>query len=144
MVFFVIIEKLYLKGVKMAKTVKEHGISIAIKRNKKRLFIEISMMGKLTHEDYRIFVPMIDKALKEAKGLEVDLLVDMRKFKGWELLAAWDDFKFGVKHRNEFDKMAIVGNKKWEEASTVMMSHLMKGKSKFFQSRGKALTWLMQ
>jgi len=134
----------YIKGEKMAVKIKEHGIGIAIKRYKKRLFIEISLMGKLTHEDYKVFVPMIDKALKEAKGLEVDLLVDMRKFKGWEFLAAWDDFKFGVKHRNAFDKMAIVGNKKWEEQSAVMMSHLMKGESKFFQSRGKALTWLMK
>jgi len=128
----------------MAKNIKEHGISIAIKRNKKRVFIEISMIGKLKHEDYQLFVPMIDKALKGAKGLEVDMLVDMRGFKGWEFLAAWDDFKFGVKHRNAFDKMAIIGNKKWEEASTAMMSHLMTGKSKFFKEREKALSWLLK
>ncbi len=128
----------------MAKSRKEHGISIAIKRNKKRVFIEIAMIGKLKHEDYQLFVPMIDKALKGAKGLEVDMLVDMRDFKGWEFLAAWDDFKFGVKHRNAFDKMAIIGNKKWEEASTAMMSHLMTGKSKFFKEREKALSWLLK
>ena len=128
----------------MAKSIKEHGISIAIKRNKKRVFIEIAMIGKLKHEDYQLFVPMIDKALKGAKGLEVDMLVDMRDFKGWEFLAAWDDFKFGVKHRNAFDKMAIIGNKKWEEASTAMMSHLMTGKSKFFKEREKALSWLLK
>ena len=128
----------------MAKSIKEHGISIAIKRNKKRVFIEIAMIGKLKHEDYQLFVPMIDKALKGAKGLEVDMLVDMRGFKGWEFLAAWDDFKFGVKHRNAFDKMAIIGNKKWEEASTAMMSHLMTGESKFFKEREKALSWLLK
>jgi hypothetical protein len=127
----------------MATTLKEHGITLAIKRNKKRVFIEIAMLGKLTHEDYKMFVPMIDKALKKAKGLEADLLVDMREFKGWEFLAAWDDFKFGVKHRNAFDKMAIVGNRKWEEQSTAMMSHLMKGKMKFFKKREKALAWLL-
>ena len=128
----------------MAKIIKEHGISIAIKRNKKRLFIEIGMLGKLNHEDYQLFVPMVDKALKSAKGLEVDLLVDMKGFKGWEFMAAWDDFKFGVKHRNAFDKIAIIGNKKWEEASTAMMSHLMKGESKFFKERDKALSWLLK
>jgi hypothetical protein len=128
----------------MGKTIKEHGISIAIKRNKKRLFIEIIMLGKLTHEDYQIFVPIVDKALKEAKKIEADLLVDMRDFKGWEFLAAWDDFKFGVKHRNAFDRMAIIGNKKWEEASSGMMSHLMKGKVKFFKEREKALSWLLK
>ena len=128
----------------MAKTIKEHGIGIAIKRNKKRLFIEITMLGKLTHEDYQLFVPMVDKALKAAKGLEADLLVDMKKLKGWEFLAAWDDFKFGVKHRNAFDKMAIIGSKKWEEQSVAMMSHLMKGKVKFFKEREKALSWLLK
>ena len=128
----------------MATKIKEHGIGIAIKRSKKNIFIEVTMLGKLKHEDYQLFVPMIDKALKNAKGLEVDLLVDMRGFKGWELLAAWDDMKFGVKHRNAFDKMAIVGNKKWEEDSIAMMSHLMKGKSKFFKERDKALAWLLK
>ncbi len=128
----------------MAKTIKEHGIGIAIKRNKKRLFIEITMLGKLTHEDYKLFVPLVDKALEEAKGLEADLLVDMKRLKGWEFLAAWDDFKFGVKHRNVFDKMAIIGSKKWEEESVAMMSHLMKGKAKFFKEREKALSWLLK
>jgi hypothetical protein len=133
-----------MKGNVMKKSVKEHGIGIAIKRNKKRLFIELSMLGKLKHEDYQIFVPVIDKALKEAKGLEVDLLVDMRGFTGWELLAGWDDLKFGLKHRNAFNKMAIVGNKKWEELSVKMMRHMMKGKSKFFKEREKALSWLLK
>ena len=128
----------------MATKIKEHGISIAIKRTKKNVFIEVMMLGKLKDEDYKLFVPMIDKALKEAKGLEVDLLVDMTKFKGWEFLAAWDDMKFGIKHRNAFDKMAIVGNKKWEEVSVNMMSHLMKGKTKFFKEREKALAWLLK
>jgi len=128
----------------MSKSLKEHGIGISIKRNKKRLFIEISMLGKLTHGDYKIFVPMIDKALKEVKGLEVDLLVDMRKFTGWELVAGWDDLKFGIKHRNAFDKIAIIGNKRWEALSVKMMKHLMKGKAKFFKEREKALLWLLK
>jgi len=128
----------------MAKVIKEHGIGIAIKRNKKRLFIEITMLGKLTHEDYQLFVPMVDKALKEAKGLEADLLVDMKGLKGWEFLAAWDDFKFGVKHRNAFDRVAVTGSKKWEEESVAMVSHLMKGKVKFFKKREKALSWLLK
>jgi len=127
----------------MAAKIKEHGIGIAIKREKKRLFIELTMLGKLTHEDYKIFVPMIDKALKEARGLETDLLVDMRPFKGWELEAAWDDMKFGLKHKDKFKKMAVIGNKKWEELSVRMMKPFSKGKIKFFKEREKALAWLL-
>ena len=128
----------------MADVVKEHGISIAVKRSKKRLFIEIKMQGKLTHKDYALFVPIVDKALKEAKGLEADLLIDLRKFSGWGILAAWDDLKFGLKHRNDFTKMAIIGEKKWEEVSVQMMSHLMKGKTKHFKKREKALSWILK
>lgn len=127
----------------MAVKIKEHGIGIAIKREKKRLFVELTMLGKLTHGDYQVFVPIIDKALREAKGLEADLIVDMTKFKGWEMAAAWDDLKFGVKHRNAFKKMAVVGDKKWEELSVKMMSYLSKGKMKFFKDREKALAWLL-
>ena len=127
----------------MATKVKEHGIGIAIKRSQKKLFIELTMIGKLRHEDYETFVPLIDKALKEAKKMEVDLLVDMRDFKGWELLAAWDDMKYGIKYRNSFDKMAIVGNKKWEELSMKMFRYFMGGETRFFKSREKALRWVL-
>jgi len=128
----------------MAIKVEEHGVSVALKRANGRLFAELKMIGKLTHEDYETFVPILDKALKEAKGLEVDLLVDMTEFKGWKLRAAWDDMVFGLKHRNQFDKLAIVGKKKWEEVATKMMAPLMKGKIKFFKDKAKALRWLLK
>lgn len=128
----------------MATKVEEHGISIAIKRTDKKIFIELSMIGKLKDKDYKMFVPMIDKALKKAKEQEVDMLVDMRGFKGWELIAAWDDMKFGIKHRKSFDKIAIVGNKKWEELAVKMMSPMLKGETKYFKERDKALSWLLK
>ena len=128
----------------MAVKTEEHGVSVAIKRQKKRLFMEMRLFGKLTHEDYKVFVPLVDKAFREAKGLEVDILVDMRDFRGWKPRAAWDDMVFGMKLRKAFDKMAVVGDKKWEEVSVRMMSHLVKGKMKFFKNRRRALEWLLK
>jgi len=128
----------------MAVKIEEHGVSVAIKRQKKRLFMEMRLFGKLTHEDYKVFVPLVDKAFREAKGLEVDILVDMRDFRGWKPRAAWDDMVFGMKLRKAFDKMAVVGDKKWEEVSVRMMSHLVKGKMKFFKNRRRALEWLLK
>ncbi len=127
----------------MAVKVEEHGVSVALKKANGRLYAELKMIGKLTHEDYETFVPILDKALKEAKGLEVDMLVDMTEFKGWKMRAAWDDMVFGLKHRKQFDKLAIVGKKKWEEVATKMMAPLMKGKIKFFKDKAKALRWLL-
>ena len=130
----------------MAKvTVKEHGMGVSIRREGKRLFIEIDMIGKLTHEDYMVMIPMVEKALKEAKGLEVDLLVDMSAFKGWdEFKAIIDDTKFGFKHINDFDKLAVVGKKKWEEIAVKTWSLFTKAKVKFFKDKAKALAWLLK
>ena len=61
-------------------TIEEHGISVAMKRTEDALFIELDMKGKLTHEDYEVFVPILERALKEAAGREVNMLVDMTEF----------------------------------------------------------------
>ena len=127
----------------MAIKIEEHGISVSLKRRGDRLFGELKMIGKLTHEDYQAFVPILDKAIKETKGAQINMLVDMRDFKGWKLRAAWDDMLFGIKHRKAFDKLAVVGKKKWEEVAIKMMKPLMKGKIKFFKDRDKALKWLL-
>jgi len=127
------------------KTIKEHGISVAVKRGNKRVFIEVDMMGKLTHEDYSVMIPIIEKALKEAKGLEVDLLIDMSCFKGWgELRAMVDDGVFGIKHLFSFNKVAVIGKKKREKVATKIWGLFTGGKVKFFNERAKALAWLLK
>jgi len=125
--------------------VKEHGIGVAIMRVGKKLFIEIDMIGKLTHEDYMVMIPMVEKALKEAKGLEVDLLVDMTRFKGWdEFKAIIDDGLFGIKHLFDFDKVAVVGKSKRENIAVKLWSLLSSGKVKFFKDKQKAILWLLK
>ncbi len=56
---------------------------------------------------------MIDNALNGVKDAKVKVFIDGTQLEGWELRAAWDDFKLGLKHKNEFEKIAILGNKKW-------------------------------
>jgi len=130
----------------MAKRkVQEHGVSVAVKRIKNNLFIELSVTGKLTHEDYAAFIPVIEKALKSAKGLQVNLLVDMRDFKGWkEFRALVDDAKFGMKHLNDFDRIAAVGKRKWEEVALRAWGALSKAEVRFFKRKEKALDWLLR
>ena len=127
------------------KSLISHGIGVLSRKYKDKIFIEIVAIGKLTHNDYQIFIPIVEKALKEAKKLEVNLLVDMTAFKGWaELKAIIDDAKFGIKHLNDFNKIALVGNKKWEEVATKIWAKLTKSKVKFFKDREKALKWLFK
>ena len=54
------------------------------------------------------------KAVVDAQG-SVRLLLDMEQFR-WEKINAWGaDLKFGKTYRKQIDKLAIVGDKKYEK-----------------------------
>ena len=61
---------------------------------------------------------------------------------GWELRAAWDDFKLGLKHGSEFEKIAIYGNKNWQEIVEKMGGWFISGETKKFDNETDALAWL--
>jgi hypothetical protein len=70
------------------------------------------LSGKLHDEDYNRFVPEIERIL--AREGKIRLLALFRDFHGWDLHAAWDDMAFGVKHVGDVEKIALVGDRKWE------------------------------
>ena len=119
-----------------------HGLSIGIERVGCDLFLSLKAVGKLTHNDYKTITPMIDAALSEVKEPKVKVLVDGTELEGWELRAAWDDFKIGLKHGNEFEKIAIYGNKNWQEMAAKVGSWFISGEIKCFESLDDALEWL--
>jgi hypothetical protein len=48
--------------------------------------------------------------LSEVKDPKVKALIEGTELQGWDVRAAWDDFKIGLKHGNELTKVAIYGN----------------------------------
>jgi len=85
---------------------------------------------------------MIDAALSEVKEPQVKVLLDATELEGWELRAAWDDFKLGLKHGNEFIKIAIYGNKSWQETIAKIGSWFISGEVRYFERGEDALIWL--
>ena len=57
----------------------------------------IKASGKLTHADYERIIPKLEELLREHRKLRV--LFELEDCQGWVAGAAWDDLKFGVKHR---------------------------------------------
>ncbi len=119
-----------------------HGLSIGIERSGSDFFLSLKAVGKLTHEDYKRITPMIDSALSMVKEPQVKVLIDGTQMEGWELRAAWDDFKIGLKHGNEFKRIAIYGNKNWQEITAKIGSWFISGEVKYFDDEGDALAWL--
>jgi hypothetical protein len=122
--------------------IKKHGLSIGIERVNSTFFLSLKAVGTLTHADYKVITPMIDSALAEVKHPKVNMLIDGTEMEGWELRAAWDDFKLGLKHGNEFHKIAIYGNKNWQEITAKVGGWFISGEVKYFEQLEGALTWL--
>ena len=123
-------------------SIEKHGLSIGIERVKQRFYLTLRAIGKLTHEDYQIVTPLIDSALSKVDQPKVDALVDITQLQGWELEAAWDDFKFGLKHGREFEKIAIIGNKPWQEWATKVAGWFISGETNYFENKDEAIIWL--
>jgi hypothetical protein len=119
-----------------------HGLSVGIERIDDQFYLTLKASGKLTHSDYEAITPMIDSALEDVNEPKIRALIDGSELEGWEARAAWDDFKLGLKHGNEFQKIAIYGNKKWQETISKMGSWFISGDVKFFESEDDAIDWL--
>ena len=128
----------------MSIEISTRGVGIEIKSIDDKFIVEMDLYGKLTHQDYEVIIPVVERAISAAGEREFDILVDMRDFEGWELEAAFDDFKLGIEIKDAFDKMAVVGDKRWEEWSVMAMSHLTKGEMKFFEDYDEAYRWIME
>lgn len=122
--------------------IDRHGLNIGMERTGDKFFLSLKAQGKLTHEDYKLITPIIDSALAQVKTPKVKVLFDGTEFEGWEPRAAWDDFKIGLKHGNEFEKIAIYGNKKWLELAANIGRWFIAGDIKYFENEHDAITWL--
>lgn len=92
----------------------------------------VRLTSKATAEDYeKIFVPALESLIKEHGKVRCLYFMD-EGFQGWELGAMWDDAKFGIKHKSDFEKIAVVGGPKWAEWCNKIASHLVSGEMKTY------------
>jgi len=120
-----------------------HGLSIGIERINSNFFLSFKAIGKLTHEDYETITPMIDNALDGIEEPKIKAFVDCIDFEGWDLQAAWDDLKLGLKHGNEFEKIAILANNNnLLEYGSKIASWFIHGEVKYFENLDEAMNWL--
>ena len=93
-------------------------------------YIEVELSGKLSKEDYEKFVPLIESDIRE-RG-KVRMMVVMRDFHGWSAGALWEDTKFDWKHFGDIERLAIVGDKKWESGMATFCKPFTSATIKYF------------
>lgn len=97
------------------------------------------MSGKLHDEDYKTFVPTVEAAIDQHG--KVRMLAHFHEFHGWDMHALWDDIKFATKHCTEIERIAMVGEKTWQEWMTKVCKPFTMAKLKYFDASDLQAAW---
>lgn len=90
----------------------------------------VKARGRLDKEDYERFVPEVERLVQ--KHGKIRILLDMHDFHGWDAGALWEDIKFDVKHFNDIERLAMVGEKKWEKGMAVFCKPFTSAEVRYF------------
>lgn len=98
-----------MKDLKEAKTLKELGKS-------ESNVVNFQMIGYIAKDDYQALV--VEDLVGQSSNIR--LLLDMDQFKGEE--STWGaEFRLGTDFRKKVEKLAIVGDKRWEKWLTSLV-----------------------
>ena len=97
------------------------------------------LSGKLRNEDYKTFVPQIESVL--AREGKARLLALFHEFHGWDLRAVWDDIKFSAQHYSDIERIALVGDQKWEAWMAKICKPFTKAAVKYFDVGDTEQAW---
>jgi len=110
----------------------------------KENILVLRAVAKLTDQDYKdVLIPRLESIIREHG--KARLLLDMGDvFRGWEAAALWDDALFGLAHRNDFEKMGVIGGPGWVEWGMKLAAVVVGGELRNFPpgKREEALNWI--
>jgi hypothetical protein len=103
--------------------------------------IGLRASGKLTDQDYQeVLIPSLETLINQHGKVRLLCYMD-DKFTGVEAGAILDDAKFFLPHKDDFEKMAIVGGPKWVGLIMKLFVPLMKGNVKIFSGEQLSKAW---
>lgn len=101
--------------------------------------LELEAQGTLDKSDYDHLVPRLEEAAEDGP---LRVIVHLNDFRGWTPRALIEDLRYDIRHRGDFEKMAIVGEKKLEKWATIVSKPIFSGDVKFFESPAAARAWI--
>lgn len=101
--------------------------------------LTVTASQKLTKEDFTAALPEIGQML-DAHG-KLRFFIKLEDVSGIEPGALWEDLKFDVKHRRQYGKTAVVGDRKWEEWGAKLSNVLIDAEVKYFSKDKSDDAW---
>lgn len=103
-----------------------------------------SLRSATTQPIHLHFVPEFKRLVRQHGTLRV--LFDMTTFHGWEAGAIWEDIKFATKHFEDIERLAMIGEKKWQHGMATLCKPFKKAAVRYFERALRAaysqLRWL--
>ena len=117
-------------------------MSIQLNEENGGRILVVHVSGKLAKADYEHFVPEFERLVRQHGKLRV--LFDMAGFHGWEAGAMWEDIKFDMKHFADIERLAMVGEKKWQHGMATFCKPFTKATIRYFDhaDAAEARKWL--
>ncbi|MBI1347289.1 STAS/SEC14 domain-containing protein [bacterium] len=101
--------------------------------------VGFKLSGKLHDEDYKTFVPRLDAMITQDGKVRV--LAWFHDFHGWDAHALWDDIKFSTTHCTTIERIALVGESKWEAWMSKVCKPFTMAKIKYFDAADIEAAW---
>jgi hypothetical protein len=117
-------------------------VELSIRKEAGHKILAVQAGGKLSKEDYERFIPEVERLIKKEGKIRV--FFEMRDFHGWEAGALWEDIKFDVKHFADIERLAMVGDKKWEEWMAMFCTPFTSAQIRYFDQdeEDEARRWI--
>lgn len=104
--------------------------------------VGISCKGRLSEDDLKQMHALLHDRLAEMTS--PGLVVELVEFEGYENFAALgEDLKMDTAHRNDFGRIAVIGDRKWLEWGTALARLLTRSEMRWFKKSeaDRALAW---
>lgn len=94
--------------------------------------LAVQCSQKLTEKDYEeVLIPRLEALIQEHTKARFLFFMD-EDFAGWDLDAAIQYARFGLKHRRRFEKVAAICGPRWVNWGMKMKSYLVPGQVRTF------------
>jgi hypothetical protein len=117
---------------------------IQIKQENGGKLVAVQVTGKLIKADYERCVPEFERLIRQHGKLR--LLFEMTDFHGWEAGALWDEIKLDIKLFADIERIAVVGDKKWEHGMATFYKPFTRATIRYFDqaNAAEARKWLRE
>lgn len=101
--------------------------------------IGIRATGTLTGADYDDLLPRLRAAIEEHG--QIRALLEIRDLEGLTPAALWDEATFDAAELEHVERLAVVGDARWEEALESIAAPFVRAETRYFPGAQKDEAW---